>query len=74
MNETDPDVLSPDHSSHVRRVSEDKYIYLGDVTSLRAAAKHNCRLVVGSSDNSFIMSYSIALRNNSAYVEVVQAA
>ncbi|ELU04880.1 hypothetical protein CAPTEDRAFT_58044, partial [Capitella teleta] len=43
-NSTDPSVLSADHSFHLRRVLKDKYIYLGDRTTLEDAARKDCRL------------------------------
>ena len=69
--DTDPDVLSSNHSRLVERVKEGKFIYLGDETGLQIEAGQDCSLVLGEQSDTFIMFYSFGLRNNSAYGEKV---
>ena len=63
----DPDVLSTDHSQHIRKVKQGGYIYILDVTSAHAETSKNCDLISGKASELFVMYYSFALRKNSAY-------
>ena len=69
--QADPDVLSVVHSKHINKVRKGGYIYISDVTSLQAASSKDCDLVSGKASDLYLLYYSFALRNNSAYGSVI---
>ena len=69
--QTDPDVLSIHHSQHMYKVKKGGYIYIADVTAVHAETSKDCHLVSGKASDLFLMYYSFALQNNSAYGSII---
>ena len=68
-DESDTDVLSPNHSLHLQKVVHERYAYIADVTSIQTEMAVNCHLTM--LDLRFMSShYCICLQNNSAYNDI----
>ena len=63
-------VLSSDHSTHIRMVYAGKYAYLSDLISFEVEMRNSCDVAVMKEKFSPVY-YAIGLQNNSAYEDIL---
>ena len=69
----DPDILSTNHTLHMHKVDTDRYVYIVDVTSIRAEMATNCHMTMLNL-RFMPLPYSIGFHNNTAYKQLVNEA
>ncbi|KAK2169681.1 hypothetical protein NP493_1182g00009 [Ridgeia piscesae] len=69
----DPDIISTNHTLHMQKVDTERYVYIVDVTSIRAEMATNCHMTM--LDLRFMpLPYSVGFHNNTAYKPLVNEA
>ena len=66
FNQSDPDVLTYSHATHLRKLKSGKYAYIADLTASQLEIGQSCDMDIIKED--FIpLNYALALQKNSAY-------
>ena len=66
------DVLSTNHTYHLDLVNTTRYAYISDATAVYFGTGGDCNFKMLSHSPLEVMSYSIALQNNSAYSGILR--
>ena len=72
--ENDYEIVNPDHQVHLDKIRRAKYVYILDQTSMELEMAKDCTLINIEEVLGSKYLYTIGMRNNSAYQQLIGAA
>ena len=67
----DEDIFSSNHSVHMHKMQTEKYVYITDKTSIELEMEEDCELNLVKEYLDMKFYYSVGMRNNSAFSQLI---